>query len=94
MFLGSYRFDGDVDDLIPAYERLVAALPADNFELHVCAQTDDGLVVFDTCPSREVFDGFSASPAFADAVAAAGLPPARVEPIGLTVKVLGTALAT
>jgi hypothetical protein len=91
MFLGSYHFDGDADALIPAYERLVASLPSDNFELHVCVRTDAGLTVFDTCPSREVFDGFTASADFAGAVAAAGLPSPRIEALGPVVQALGSA---
>lgn len=94
MFLGSYHFDGDSVDLIPAYERLVASLPDESFELHVCVRTDAGLTVFDTCPSREVFDGFTTSAGFAEAVAVAGLPSPRIEPLGLVVQTLGNAFAS
>jgi hypothetical protein len=82
MFLGAYHFDGPPDELIPAYERLLAGFPPDSLELHICVVREGGLTVFDTCPSSAVFAAFSTSADFADAVRAAGLPEARVEPLG------------
>jgi hypothetical protein len=72
--LGIYEFHGDPDDLLPAYERLMATLPAGNVSWHLCARRDEGIVVYDTCPSEDVFTAFSSSPAFHQAIAAAGLP--------------------
>ena len=83
MFLGVYRFGGDPDSLVEAYDRLVASIPAGMIELQVCVRTSDGISVFDTCESREVFDDFSSSPGFAGAVEAAGLPVPTVEPLGV-----------
>ena len=82
MFLGAYNFDGDPEVLIPAYERLVASMPPGVVSLQVCVRREGGLTVFDACPSKDVFDGFSASADFAGAVAAAGLPSPRIEPLG------------
>ena len=82
MFLGVYKFAGDPDELRPAYDRLLASIPAGMVELQVCVVTGDGISVLDTCPSREVFDDFSTSDAFAAAVEAAGLPAPTVEPLG------------
>jgi len=82
MFLGEYHFDGDPEALIPAYERLVASMPPGTIHVHMCVRHDAGLTVFDACPSREVFDEFSASADFGGAVAAAGLPAPRVVPLG------------
>ncbi len=82
MFLGSYHFDGGRDELVPAYERLVAGCPPDALDVHVCVVGDGGLTVFDACPSRELFDSFSRAAEFAAAVAAAGLPAPRVVPVG------------
>jgi hypothetical protein len=78
MFLGSYEFDGDPAELVPAYDRLMGSFPPDALILHVCTTRAGGLTVFDACPSREVFVGFSTGPDFAAACDAAGLPPARV----------------
>ena len=64
MYLGSYEFDGDPAVLMPAYERLMERFPTGAMELHVCIRRADGITVLDACPSREVFDGFSASTVF------------------------------
>jgi hypothetical protein len=82
MFLGAYHFDGDGGALTGAYDRLVAQFPPGVVELNVCVVHDAGITVFDACPSREAFAGFSQSPDFLAAVTAAGLPAPRVELLG------------
>lgn len=82
MFLGAYDFDGVVDDLLPAYERLRSGYPEDALLLHVCVERPGGITVYDACPSREVFESFSTSAEFQAAVQAAGLPLPRVSPVG------------
>jgi hypothetical protein len=82
VFPGAYHFDGDPTELLAAHDRLVAQFPPGTFDLHVCVAVDGGIVVFDACPSREVFAGFSQSSEFLAAVGAAGLPTPRVEPLG------------
>jgi len=82
MFLGAYEFDGDTDEMLAAYARLMAGFPPGASDLHVCVVRDGGITIFDACPSREVFAEFSGSPGFAGAVAAAGLPAPQVEPLG------------
>jgi len=82
MFLGAYHFDGDPVPLLAAYRRLMRGFPPATSDLHVCVERADGITVYDACPSRSVFAAFSASPDFAGAVAAAGLPAARVELLG------------
>jgi hypothetical protein len=82
MFLSAYHFDGDPAVLVPAHERLVAGFPPDAIDLHICVVRDGGITAFDACPSRAVQEEFSTSPGFRAAVAAAGLPRPRVEPIG------------
>jgi len=37
---------------------MVAEIPASNMRLHLCLSAPDGIVLVDTCPSREVFQGF------------------------------------
>jgi hypothetical protein len=81
MFLSAFHFDGDPTELIPAYEALLSGLPADAIELHACVVTEEGITVFDACPSREVFEEFT-SGGFQSAVAAAGLPLPRIVPLG------------
>ena len=82
MFLGAYRFVGDPTELVAGYDRMVANFPPDAFSVHVCVVEDDALVIYDACPTREVFMEFSSSAGFAAAVAGAGLPTPSVEPLG------------
>lgn len=42
--------------------------------LHLCLRTEDGIVLVDTCPNREAFEQFAASPAFRALRAKHGLP--------------------
>jgi hypothetical protein len=82
VFLTAYHFDGDPIELVAAHQRLLEHFPLDTLDLHLCVTTATGIVVFDACPSRAVHDQFSRSPQFLGAVAAAGLPAPRIEPLG------------
>lgn len=82
MFLNAYHFAGDPAALVPAYDVLQRGLPPETIELHACVVTETGITVYDACPSREIAASFSAGPEFRGAVAAAGLPEPRVEPLG------------
>jgi hypothetical protein len=81
--LAAYHFDGNPDELLAGYEQLMAVYPPDILELNVCVVRDDGMTVYDVCPSRAVFEQFSRSAEFTGAVAAAGLPAPRIESLGL-----------
>jgi len=78
MHLGIYRFTGDPDKLLEGYDKVVAMMPAENIFWHLCAVEPGGIVIFDTCPSEEVFRGFSTSDQFRAALEAAGLPQPEV----------------
>lgn len=82
MFLGAYDFEGDVDQLLLAYTRLMEGFPPDSIELHVCVVRDSGITVMDACPSAAAFAEFSSSPEFRDGLAAVGLPSPTVRPLG------------
>jgi hypothetical protein len=82
VFLGAYHFDGDTQVLLDGYDRLVTQFPPGVIDLNVCVARDDGMTVFDACPSRDAFVGFSQSPELRAALEAAGLPIPRVEPLG------------
>ncbi len=82
MFLSAYHFDGEPAALAAAHDRLFAQFPPESLDLHVCVLIDGGITVFDACPSREVFASFSGSAEFGQALAAAGLPQPRLEPLG------------
>ena len=49
---------------------------------NVCVLEADGISVFDACPSTEAFAEFSQSAEFRTALADAGLPQPRLEPLG------------
>jgi hypothetical protein len=53
-----WRFTGDPDELEERYLALLAEVPESNHTLHAAAKTPDGLLIFDTCPSREVYEAF------------------------------------
>ena len=42
------------------YDAMVAEIPAENMRLHLCLRAADGIVLVDTCPTRDVFVAFSA----------------------------------
>jgi hypothetical protein len=83
MFLSAYHFAGDPAALAAAHDRLYRQFPPGSIDLHVCVLAADGITVFDACPSREVFEEFSRSAEFRQALAGAGLPPPRLTPIGV-----------
>jgi hypothetical protein len=58
MHASLWRFRGDPDTLVRAYDELVAELPLENFRFHACLRAPDGMVIVDTCPSKEVFENF------------------------------------
>jgi hypothetical protein len=82
MFLAAYHFDGDPAVLVAGYDRMLQGFPPDAFELHACVTTDAGISVYDACPTRAEFERFRTGAEFRDAVAAAGLPLPRIEPLG------------
>ena len=65
-----------------AHDALCQKFPPEVLDLHVCVRTQEGIVVFDACPSRADFVAFSNSAEFRQAVADARLPEPRLEPLG------------
>ena len=74
MFLGAFHFDGPVDELTAAYDRMLASYPPDSLQLHIGVVREDGITVYDACPSRADFEHVIASDELRGALAAAGLP--------------------
>lgn len=68
-----WTWRGDPDDLAARYKAMIAEVPPENMQLSACVRTADGIVVFDTCPSEEVFEAFSSSEAFRSLLARHGL---------------------
>lgn len=67
-------FRGDPDELLARYDAMVADIPAANMRLHLCLRADDGIVVVDTCPSREAYEAFFGGGSFAALLTRHGLP--------------------
>jgi len=79
MHASIWRFRGDPDELLRGYESMVVEIPAQNMRLHLCLSAPDGILLVDTCPSREVFEGFVDS-TFSEVRKRHGLPePERIE---------------
>jgi hypothetical protein len=80
MHASIWKFTGDPDELEAHYDAMVAEFPADEFIAHLCLRAPDGIVIVDTCPSREAFEAFSTSESFQDARRRHGLgDPAEVQ---------------
>jgi hypothetical protein len=82
MFFGTYRFTGDPTELAAAYDRLMTKFPEDQLLVHICVETDEGLVIYDTCPSQADFHAFSTDPLILAAMQEAGLPNPQIEEVG------------
>jgi len=82
MHLGTYRFEGDPDDLLAGYDRMLAGFPTDTLLVHLCVRRPDGITIIDTCPSAADFRSFSTSPEFHAALDAAGLPTPEIDSMG------------
>ena len=80
--MGMYEFDGEPQELLVAYDRLAAQMPTDDLSFHACVRRDTGIVVYDCCPSEEVFRQFSTSADLLAAMRAAGLPAPVVTELG------------
>lgn len=82
MFLGSYRFEGNPQELQAAYQSCLDQIPASQMQLQVCVADDNGITVYDTCPSRDTFMATSSSTDMKELLASAGMPMPTVTPIG------------
>jgi hypothetical protein len=62
MYASIWWLEGDPDELARSYDAMIADIPHANMRLHLCLRADDGIVLVDTCPSREAFDAFANGP--------------------------------
>jgi hypothetical protein len=56
MYLGIYDIDGDPDELLAAYDRVMARMPEGQVYFHACAVRENGITIYDACPTREAFE--------------------------------------
>ena len=59
MHASIWRFRGDPDELLRAYDAMAAEIPSANMKLHLCLRAPDGIIVVDTCPTKEAFLAFA-----------------------------------
>lgn len=62
MHVSIWRFTGEPEELLRGYDAMVAEVPRESMRLHLCLRASDGIVIVDTCPSREAFEAFSEGP--------------------------------
>ena len=87
------HFPGDPDELVACYDALLADVTPAGLQVHLCLRAPDGIVVVDTCPSRDVFEAFHRSEAFQAMRARHGLPdPDRIDDFPVHVAVTGGSL--
>lgn len=80
MHASIWKFAGDPEELLRCYDAMVSDIPAENMRMHLCLRLPDGLLLLDTCPSKQVFDAFASSEEFRALRAAHALPdPESVE---------------
>ncbi len=80
MHAAIWKFSGDPDDLLRRYDAMLAEIPRESMRLHLCLRAGDGILLVDTCPTREAFEAFAASEGFRRLRARHGLPePERLE---------------
>jgi hypothetical protein len=73
------HYAGDPDVLLAAYDALIADVPIGGYWAQLCLRADDGIIVVDTCPTKEIFDAFVSGEAFRAALAGHGLPAPTVQ---------------
>jgi hypothetical protein len=73
MHASIWKFAGDPDELLRRYDAMVAEVPVAQMRLHLCLRAPDGIVVVDTCPTRDDFESFSRL-ALPELLARHGLP--------------------
>ena len=69
-----WTFRGDPDELLRGFDGMLAEGPVERMRMTACLRTPDGILVIDTCPSREDWESFRTGAWFADALARHGLP--------------------
>ncbi len=82
MILATYRFDGDPETLLECHRAMVSLFPPGSLDLQLAVSTDDGLIVFDSCPDLPTHQAFVTSPEFLGTLERVGLPAPRIEVLG------------
>jgi hypothetical protein len=62
MHASIWTFEGDPEQLLRSYESMLDDVAVAQMQTHLCLRTDTRIMVVDTCPSGEAFEGFAAGP--------------------------------
>lgn len=68
------RFPGEPEALLAGYDAFRAEIPDQKLIFHACLRGPDGIVIVDTCPSRQAFEEFRDADWFREALDRHGLP--------------------
>jgi hypothetical protein len=80
MHASIWKFTGDPAALLARYDAMMGEIGAANLRLHVCLSAADGILLLDTCPSKEAFEAFAHGDAFRELRERHGLPdPERLD---------------
>ena len=80
MHASIWKFHGDPDELLRRYDAMLEEIPRARMRLHVCLGAPDGIVLVDTCPTKEVFESFALGDDFRALRERHGLPePSKLE---------------
>jgi hypothetical protein len=59
MHASIWKFSGDPHDLLRRYDAMLAEIPTTDMRLHICLRAPEGIVLLDTCPSRDARQAFA-----------------------------------
>ena len=59
MHASIWKFAGDPDELLRRYDAMLEEIPRARMRLHICLRAPDGLLLVDTCPTKEAFEAFA-----------------------------------
>ena len=59
MHASIWKFDGDPDELLRRYDAMLEEIPRARMCLHICLHAADGIVLIDTCPTKDDFESFA-----------------------------------
>jgi hypothetical protein len=74
MHASLWSFRGDPDELLERFDAVLADAPVTSIVAMLVLRTPDGVLVVDTCPSREAYESFRDGEWFAGLLQKHGLP--------------------
>ncbi len=75
-----WKFAGDPNELVRRYDAMLDEIPRARMRLHVCVRAPDGIVLIDTCPTKDAFESFARGDDFRALRGRHGLPePSKLE---------------